>query len=146
MCFWPIQSFIAKILGLMSRDTVKANCCIPSFWSRCSLGKLIRRVQLLCLLGLKSFVNALLATNHQRYFSLKVKASSFTLPVRKKTHCLHMDNFYKEVYLRLYFMFNCYYTSQRRSTLSFKSQPNTNRPSGNVQREGPGRVPTCVSM
>lgn len=61
----------------------------------------MRRVQLLFFLGLKFLVNPLLATNHQGYFSLKLKVLPFPALVRKQTHCPHIYSFYKEVYLRV---------------------------------------------
>lgn len=110
--FLPIPIFIAKIFGLMSRDRMRANCYISCFRSRCSLDNPIRRLQFLYLLGLASFTNLLLATNPQRYFSLTLKAMSFSTLMRKETQCLHIQNVYKEVYLRLHFMFTNCFTSK----------------------------------
>lgn len=68
--------------------------------SRCSLSKLISRVQLLFLQGLTFLVNPLFAINHQGYFSLKLKALPFPTLVEKRPHCLHTHSFHKGIYLR----------------------------------------------
>lgn len=68
----------------MSKDTVRVSCCIPCLkadvlWAN-------KPEELSYLLGLKSFVNSLLATNLQGYFSMKLKSLPFpTLEGRKLT-------------------------------------------------------------
>lgn len=143
MFLWPIQTFRVKICWPRSRDTMKVNCFIASSWSRCSLDKLSRRVQLLSLLGLNAFT-----TGFQAKGIFSSEAKSLVLPFHQweRKRVVSMCIIFIKISISDDTSCSFMAIQARKIWISFKSQPNSNQLSGSFLGELSGRMPRHVSI